>query len=113
MKRSNEFLFAAALDLVRERSGQSIVELGSIRSAGAQKSDGHSTGIRITASCSGSVVLGSRQTPLYPIFSSNPVKWPMNNQTRKSANWTGRRKLPCAIAQFRESGICAEMFYSL
>lgn len=39
-------------------------------------------------------VVGSRQRPLYPIFSSNPVKWPMNNQTRKSANWTGRRKLP-------------------
>ena len=34
---------AAALDLVRERGGQTIVELGSTRSAGAQKSDGHST----------------------------------------------------------------------
>ena len=43
MKRSNEFLFGTALDLVRDRGGQTIVELGSIRSAGAQKSDGHST----------------------------------------------------------------------
>jgi hypothetical protein len=58
MKRSNDFLFAAALDLLRERGGQTIVELGSIRSAGAQKSDGHSTKV-----VTGARAAMSRQTP--------------------------------------------------
>lgn len=35
MKRSNDFLFSEALNLVRERGGQTIVELSSIRSAGS------------------------------------------------------------------------------
>ena len=42
-RRSSEFLFSAAIELVRQRGGRTIVEVGSIRSAAAANSDGHST----------------------------------------------------------------------
>jgi len=42
-KRSFEFLFAPAIELVRGMDGHTIVEIGSIRNAAKQKTDGHST----------------------------------------------------------------------
>jgi FkbM family methyltransferase len=42
-KRSCEFIFQRALELVVKRHGQTIVELGSIRNAAAAHTDGHST----------------------------------------------------------------------
>jgi hypothetical protein len=42
-KRSFEFLFAPAIELMRGMGGHTIVEIGSIRNAAWQKTDGHST----------------------------------------------------------------------
>ena len=42
-KRSSEFLFSQAIELVRRMGGHTIVEIGSIRDADGQQSDGHST----------------------------------------------------------------------
>ena len=41
--RPTDFLFASAIELVRQRGGRTIVELGSIRSEAAAATDGHST----------------------------------------------------------------------